>query len=462
MININNKYALVSAAVLLALSGCGSSDKDNQDIVMPPAPPLPEVNQVALKTVYDGCNGDERYPNVDIVFHDASGGVVSTHTSDANGEFKSAIPDQAVHLSVVEPRSEQPQNRVIRTFMDIGGDVNLGSILFIRPDNAPSCSLVVPRCSSVSLDTSKLDVAYEGYTLITGEGDTRILGQADSSTYPITLSVCDDQDNYHVALISPDSTSAQAAKLSNLALDEQVYLQADDFVYSGVAVSDPGLENLHHSDISTFAAPGFEQPVFDIRAFAASGVEQPVSSEISFIFPELEAFRFYNAGRRSNVTVNNERYFIYSGSVSRIDETGQIQLEAPIEIDSTPLDMLMSFNSLQYSYDFTHMDERVNEVIWTIKFTDVASDLYNWRISGDLAGSVPSFEFGQLLNQNSLELSKFSHISLVLSGFPDISTDLNTYRSRVADMTKEGDVDHTHVEAQSYIYKHYSHSNRAD
>ncbi|MBQ4877132.1 hypothetical protein J8M21_07900 [Pseudoalteromonas luteoviolacea] len=447
MININNKYALVSATVLLALSGCGSSDKDNQDIVIPPAPPLPEVNQVALKTVYDGCNGDERFPNVDIVFHDASGGVVSTHTSDANGEFKSAIPDQAVHLSVVEPRGEQPQSRVIRTFMDIDGDVNLGSILFIRPENAPSCSLVRPKCGSVSLDSSKLDVAYEGYTLITGEGNTRILGQADSSPYPITLNVCDDQDNYHVALISPDSTSAQAAQLSNLAYGEQVYLQADDFVYSGVAVSDPGLENLHDSDISTFAAPGFEQPVF---------------SEISFIFPELEAFRFYNAGRRSNVTVNNDRYFIYSGSVSRIDETGQIQLEAPIEIDSTPLDMLMSFNSLQYSYDFTHMDDRINEVIWTIKFTDVASDLYNWRISGGLAGSVPSFEFGQLLNQNSLELSKFSHISLVLSGLPDISTDLNTYRTRVADMTKEGYMDHTHLEAQSYIYKHYSHSNRAD
>ncbi|KID58486.1 hypothetical protein JF50_07465 [Pseudoalteromonas luteoviolacea] len=447
MTKINNKYTLVSATVLLALSGCGSSDKDNLDIVIPPAPPSPEINQVALKTVYDGCNGDERFPNVDIVFHDASGGVVSTHTSDANGEFKSAIPDQAVHLSVVEPRGEQPQSRMIRTFMDIDGDVNLGSILFIRPDNAPSCSFVSPTCSSVSLDTSKLDVAYEGYKLVTSEGNTRILGQADSNMYPITLNVCNDQDNYHVALISPDSTSAQAAKLSNLALDKQVHLQADDFVYSGVAVSDPGLENLHYSNISTFAAPEFEQPIF---------------SKIQFIFPELGAFRFYDAGRRSNVTINTDRYFIYSGSMSRIDETGQIQLEAPIEIDDAPLDMLMSFNSLQYSYDFAHMDERINEVLWNIRFTDAASDRYDWRISGDLAGSVPSFEFGQLLNQNSLELSKLSGIRLVLSGLPEISTDLNTYRTRLADMTKEGYLDHSHVEAQSYIYKYYSHTNRDD
>ncbi|KZN60583.1 hypothetical protein N473_24155 [Pseudoalteromonas luteoviolacea CPMOR-1] len=447
MTKINNKYTLVSAAVLLVLSGCGSSSKDNQYKDTPPSPPLPEVNQVALKTVYDGCNGDERLPNVDIVFHDASGGVVSTHKSDANGEFKGAIPDQAVHLSVVEPRYAQPQNRMIRTFMDIDGDVNLGSILFIRPDNAPSCSFVSPTCSSVSLETSKLDVAYKGYKLITSEGNTRILGQADSNMYPITLNVCDDQDNYHVALISPDSASAQAAKLSDLAPNEQRYLQGDDFAYAGVAVNIPDLENLHHSNISTFAAPGFEQPIF---------------SKIPFIFPELEAFRFYDAGITTDVTINTDRYFIYSGSMSRIDETGQVQLEAPIEIDDTPLDMLMTFNSLQYSYDFAHLDERINEVLWKIQFTDVASDLYDWRISGDLAGSVPSFEFGQVLNQNSLELSKLSHIRLVFSGLPEISTDLNTYRTRVADMTKEGYMDHTQIEAQSYIYKHYFHTSHDD
>ncbi|AOT09122.1 hypothetical protein [Pseudoalteromonas luteoviolacea] len=446
MKNKHNKNTLISAATLLVLSGCGSSNKSLEHKITPPKP-KPEVNQVALKTVYDGCNSHERLPNVDIVFHDASGGVVSTHTSDANGEFKSAIPDQAVHLSVVEPRSVQPKNRMIRTFMDIDGDVNLGSILFIRPKNAPSCSLVGPKCGSVSLDTSKLDVAYEGYKLITGEGSTRILGQADSSTYPIRLSVCDDQDNYHVALVSPDSTSAQAAKLSNLAHEEQVYLQADDFVYSGVAVSDPGLENLHDSDINTFAAPGFEQPVF---------------SEIPFIFPELGVFRFYEAGRKNTITVNRDKYFIYSGAMSRIDETGQIQLEAPIEIDIAPVDMLMSFNSLQYSYDFAHMDERINEVTWTIKFTDVASDKYNWRISGDVTGSVPSFQFGHVLNQNSLELSELSYIRLALSGLPDISTDLNTYRTRYAAMTKDGQVDHTQVEAQSYVYKHYFHTKRFD
>ncbi|KID58488.1 hypothetical protein JF50_07475 [Pseudoalteromonas luteoviolacea] len=458
-INLNN--AFVTSAVLMMLSGCGSSD-DNQ-VVVSPVVPVPELGSVTLNAVFGGCATADSKTDIEIIFHDENGGVVATANPDENGAYQGDIPENAKHISVVDTiaREDSRMLRKIYTHMHISGDVNLGTMVFDSPQECSAITAI--PCHSYFVDVRDAELTYPDYKILTKGLDSTFLNYA--YTKPLVDSLhdahlCRDEKLIPFLAVSGDKEIAKLARVEpNTDANTGMFqLLAEDFSYDGLAVTAPELDEGADIVIASYIQGKQEgdsyKLLFNMPAMTAN-----------VIFPDLADYSQYSVKVSDDTDLDIFQLIRTSSSKSAISSEGEVNFTELVELDNGLGQALLSSHdssSFNFSYDFSVLDDRLKLADWQFVFSSSEGVSYQWHITGDTEGSIPEFQFGNAFTLGSVELNGLSSFQISLSGYPKGPTALNEYRTFLATQDKD---DFSKAENQSYIqfdYKFINKSGRID
>ncbi|KZN60581.1 hypothetical protein N473_24145 [Pseudoalteromonas luteoviolacea CPMOR-1] len=461
MKKISLKHAFVTSAILMALSGCGSSDNDTVRVV--PVEPTPDLGSVSLTAVFGGCATADSQTDIEIIFHDESGAVVATANPDENGAYQGDIPENAKHISVVDTiaREDSRTPRKIYTHMDISGDVNLGTMVFDSPQEC-SAAAVIP-CQTYFVDVEDAAVAYPDYMMVTKGLDSTFLNYAYKAPLGESLKkahLCQGEKYIPFAVVSDDKEIVKLAHVEpNVDANIGVFqLLAEDFSHDGVAITAPELDEGADIVIAFYIkgkqeTAGYEL-LFNMPAFTASA-----------IFPELADYSLYSARVVDDIDLDVFQLIRTSYSESAISSEGEVSFTNLVELDNGLGQAFLSghdSSNFSFSYDFSSLDDRLKLVDWQFSFLSSEGESYQWHITGGTAGNIPEFKFGSVFTSDSVEFNALSSFQISLSAYPKGPTALNDYRTFLATQDKD---DFSKTENQSYIqfdYKFINKSGRID
>ncbi|MCF6437847.1 hypothetical protein L1077_00130 [Pseudoalteromonas luteoviolacea] len=442
-------FVLLPVVAALGLAGCGSSSKDRTDPVVTEKPnPVtpPALKSIELKTVFNGCAGEEPKPNVNIVFHDAEGAVVAEATSNEDGIFKESIPTNAKHISIVDldVKDRLVYGSKVVTHMDIEDGLNLGTISVSAPQAYQNCTApTVSSCRTLRVDYTEIESTYPNYSVITQRGHILGLPISDHLVAGPGLSEienCTGDDVFRFALVSPDGSIAKAAQVepSHYITPLTIELVAEDFIYDGVPVDNEEDDFAGNASIVSYKKTQESDQPYDVT-FSVS------TTAMQFIFPDLADAHQYRARWDEEVTVGEYTVDRYYASRSSITETGQLEFEPPTHytkgIEAGFLSGNMN-NSFSFDYDFSNLDDRFHAVSWYLNPTDSAGESVNWNVVSDTSGTIPAFQFGELLDINSAEFSAMQSFEIAIFGHPHAPQGFKDYRefrqsSRFVDFDRE-------------------------
>ncbi|MDK1289357.1 hypothetical protein [Pseudoalteromonas umbrosa] len=461
MKKIDLKHAFVTSAMLMALSGCNSSDDDTVKVT--PIVPAPELGSVTLNAVFGGCSTADSQTDIEIIFHDENGAVVATTNPDENGNFQGDIPEDAKHVSVVDisEREDSSTLRKVYTHMDISGDVNLGSMVFDSPQEC-SAITVIP-CQTYLVDVEDAALTYPDYKMLTKGLDSTFLNYAYKAPLGESLKkahLCRDEKHIPFAVVSGDKEIVKLAHVEpNADANTQVFqLLAENFSYDGVAVSTPNLDDDADIVIASYTKGKQEDDsyhlLFNMPALTANA-----------IFPDLVDYSQYTVKVGDNTDLDLFQLMRSSYSESAISSEGEVSFTTPVGLDNDLGQAFLSghnSNSFSFSYDFSALDDRLKLVDWQFSFSSSEGQSYQWHISGETAGKIPEFQFGNAFTLDSIEFNELSSFQISLMAYPQAPTSLNDYRTFLATQDKN---DFSKAENQSYIqfdYKFINKSGRID
>ncbi|KZN60582.1 hypothetical protein N473_24150 [Pseudoalteromonas luteoviolacea CPMOR-1] len=442
---MNNKlYAFLPVVAALTLAGCGSSSKEEPSPVVTekPTPVIPPaLKSIELKTVFEGCAGEEPKSNVNIVFHDALGAVVGQGASNAEGIFKGDIPAEAKHISIVDIDIKEGLqikdglqiNGEVVTHMDIEDGLNLGTVSLHVPKSYQGCDVpAVSPCIELRVDYTEIQSVYPDYTVVNQRGNILGLHNSDNlDSVPgfTEIQSCGEHDAFQFALVSPDGTVAKAAsvKPSQYFTSLTVKLVAEDFIYEGVAVDMANSEFEGESSITSY-----QKEEVDLEgAYPYKTIFSASTTAMQFIFPGLAEYHQYRAYLDEDIEIGE--YAISSRHFSRstITESGQFDFEAPIPLtNSIAADFLLGNvnNSFSFDYDFSNLDDRLRVVNWNFFPTNAAGESFEWSILSDTSGTIPEFQFGTLLDINSADFAVMENFEIMLWSHPNGPDGFKAYR----------------------------------
>ncbi|KZN67089.1 hypothetical protein [Pseudoalteromonas luteoviolacea] len=436
--------SLLSAAIILSLGGCGGSSSDNKSENNPLTPTVEKVAEktIQLKTAYRGCEKDEVQPNIDIVFHNANGEVVATAKTDAEGKYTGTVPEAAKHVSAIGAGAGADTNKVF-TFMEIDEGVNLGTIYFARPGSHPTCPIESDySCDTVDVDLSELAAVYPGYQLV---DENRVLEHAlSNSSHTIGVPKCESNGTHHFALVSPSGDEAVAARVpvKNVSFDS---LKSEAFTHEGIKVSTKSYISDGSARIMSLEPEG-SNGAYDMGFFVPEDY-------MPFVFPSLESTFNYRISRHEDLYTGSSDFNTSSYIVSRtvIADDGTVDVELPVNVNH---DFGSTFfagnvnNNFNFSYDFSHVDKRLHMLRLNFDFTTTNGQSVGWEVQGNVAGTLPDFQFGDALDFGGADFSALKEFSILLWAHPHAPQGLNDYRSFLA--SKEGVFRFSLPEYQSY------------
>ncbi|MBQ4814347.1 hypothetical protein J8M20_23485 [Pseudoalteromonas luteoviolacea] len=434
--------SLLSAAIILSLSGCGGSSSDNSSTNSPITPTVEKVVEktIQLETVYRGCENDEAMPNIDIVFHNANGEVVAIAKTDVEGKYTGKVPETAKHVSAIESGAQTNQ---VFTYMEISEGVNLGKIYFEKPSSLPLCPSEIGRsCESMDVDVTDLAAMYSGYKLVNSNGYTITeLGGFRSS---VDLTYCEGEEFSYLAVVSPSGDEAVAAKVSAEDIKLQ-RLKNDAFTHEGIKISTPMHLDYDSMGIYSLTDGSSGQRKYEEVFFT-------FDDTLPFIFPSLAKYNNYRLSNVEQLNLGNNdfRSRVYTYSRSMIANDGTVDLELPVAVDH---DLGAAFfagnanNSFEITYDFSHLDNRLNMLRWSFDFTTTHEQSVQWSIQSDVVGTLPDLQFGDVLDFGGADFSALQSFRITLSGHPHAPQNLNDYRAFLSGK----DFDYSLPEYKSYI-----------
>ncbi|AOT09121.1 hypothetical protein [Pseudoalteromonas luteoviolacea] len=463
----NNISVLLPVVAALSLAGCGSSSKDegNPAVVEKPTPVIPPVSKkIELKTVFEGCAGEEPKSNVNIVFHDALGAVVAQGASNAEGIFEGSIPADAKHISIVDTDIKESlhyQGRVV-THMDIEDGLNLGKFNLSAPEAYQGCDVpAVSPCFALRVDYTEIKSVYPNHSVISQQGDILDLHKPEnlvSVPGHTEIQSCDDHEAFQFALVSPDGTVAKAARVkpSQYITPLTVELKREDFIYDGVAVDTShfefGGDNSHPElggDTSIMSYVKVDREIFPYdRVFSAS------TTAMQFIFPDLAESHHYRAVLSEQIEINDYSVYTVHSSRSTITDTGQLHFEVPIalakSIDAEFLSGSLN-NSFSFDFDFSNLDERLQTVNWAFYPKNDAGEVIRWSIASDKSGTIPRFQFGEQLDISGADFSALQDFEITLWGHPYGPNGFKAYREFRSNVA----IDFDRPEYKSFVQARY-------
>ncbi|KZN47898.1 hypothetical protein [Pseudoalteromonas luteoviolacea] len=434
--------SLLSAAIILSLGGCGGSSSDNSSANNPLTPTVEKVVEktIQLETVFRGCENDEAKPNIDIVFHNANGEVVATAKTDAEGKYAGKVPEAAMHVSAIDSEAETNQ---VHTYMEIGEGVNLGKIYFSRPSPLPACPIESDYfCDRVDVDLSELAAVYPGYKLV--DKNWVLEHELSNSSQTIDVYNCESNGTHHFALVSPSGDEAVAARIpvKNVSVDS---LKSEAFTHGGIKVSTKSYISDGSARIMSLEPEG-TNGAYDMGFFIPEDY-------MPFVFPSLESTFNYRISRHEDLYTGSSDFnaSAYIASRTVIADDGTVDVELPVNVNN---DFGSAFfagnvnNNFNFSYDFSHVDKRLHMLRLNFDFTTTDGQSVKWEVQGNVAGTLPDFQFGDALDFGNADFSVLKEFSILLWAHPHAPQGLNDYRSFLA--SKEGAFRFSLPEYQSY------------
>ncbi|MCF6437848.1 hypothetical protein L1077_00135 [Pseudoalteromonas luteoviolacea] len=461
MKKLNLKNAFVTSAVLVVLSGCGSSDDDK--VVVAPIVPAPELGSVTLNAVFGGCTTADSSTDIEIIFHDENGGVVATGNPDENGAYQGNIPENAKHISVVDTiaREDSRTLRKIYTHMDISGDVNLGTMVF---DSPQECSVITAiPCHTYFVDVGDAALTYPDYKILTKGFDSTFLSYVYKKPLGDLLKdahLCRGEKFIPFVAVSDDKEIVKLAHVEpNADANTGVFqLLAEDFSYDGVAVTEPELDEGADIVIASYIKGKQEGDSYKLL------FNMPVITA-NAIFPDLADYSQYTVKVSDDTDLDIFQLIRTSYSESAISSEGEVNFTELVELDNGLGQAFLSSHdssNFSFSYDFSALDERLKLVDWQFSFSSSEDESYQWHIAGGTAGNIPEFQFGNAFTVDNIEFNGLSSFQISLSAYPKGPAALNDYRTFLATQDKD---DFSKAENQSYIqfdYKFINKSGRID
>ncbi|MBQ4877134.1 hypothetical protein J8M21_07910 [Pseudoalteromonas luteoviolacea] len=461
MKKINLKHAFITSAIVMALSGCSSSDDDTVRVV--PVEPTSDLGSVSLKAVFGGCATADSHTDIEIIFHDKSGAVVATANPDENGAYQGDIPENAKHVSVVDTvvREDSRTLRKVYTHMDISGDVSLGTMVFDSPQEC-SVAAVIP-CQTYFVDVEDAAVTYPDYKMLTKDLDSTFLNYEYKAPLGEPLKkahLCRSEKYIPFAVVSDDKEIVKLARVEpNTDANTGVFqLLAEDFSYDGVAVTVPELDDGANVVITSYMKGKQETGGYDLL------FNMPASTA-HVIFPDLADYSQYSAQVGDDIDLDAFQLILTSYSESTISSKGEVSFTDLIELDNDLGQAFLSghdSSNFSFSYDFSALDDRLKLVDWQFSFSSSEGESYQWHITGGTAGNIPEFQFGNAFTLESIEFNALPSFQISLSAYPKGPAALNDYRTFLATQDKD---DFSKAENQSYIqvdYKFINKSGRID
>ncbi|MBE0389903.1 hypothetical protein [Pseudoalteromonas luteoviolacea] len=396
-----------------------------------------EKSRVKLVTQRESCSGYEPVPNVEVLFHDEQGKVVAISKTPENGEFQAEIPDDALHISLIEPASEDlEEKRYIHTYQNIQGGVNLGKISFTKPDwfsKANNCiDTPVPEsqnsCQSYKLDVSELLSTYPNHKLQYERTKDLTLSAEYVNGRNFNVSFCESDKSFNFIVSSQDGTQSIGAQFLPVAGQESVKLLPEHFTHQGVKVAPPsGSSFAQNNGINAYQKNNLTGEYHTVLAFK--------TDEINFIFPTMFESHHYRTQMTDAINLDTYSISMFSYLRSKIENSGHFDsMPTDINFDTAKQFVLGDLNnSFSFSFDFSLLDERIKTSTWSFELFRMYKQPVYWQVNGGIKGHLPKFQFGDALDLEQIEFEKQTKFSVRLNGYAHMPEQLNEYRTYKAE-----------------------------
>ncbi|MCF2910857.1 hypothetical protein L1285_21345 [Pseudoalteromonas sp. DL2-H2.2] len=396
------KALFLAVSASLALSACGGSSNDNpvaskeqQNTTTTTSKPEPEkptpMFSVTARLVPSSCSNGTAPAVAEVVFHNASGKVISSVTTGQDGKLTQALPENTHHVSLIanSANNQQMQTQLF-TLLDVT-NTDYGIITF---DQQLPCEYPRKEVNSSALAASQPDYYISG---LIGNGiSVQDLGPDNSVIYA--------ESKNTILHISNEDYSDVRGGLFNLEGEEPIELTDEAFASPGVRVN---IADLPFSKIDS---------VNSRVSLASFDDNEQISTQLIFgpdyrhkyIFPELATTSYAYNSVTERATLPGFDMFTKSATFHDIDNNGQPRETAPLLYDTALQNAFTQFaqsmaqqsNSNLFEYDFSGVDDRINLIAITLSWEDAINGEVRWEVVSKPQAAIPDFEFGTAINTN--------------------------------------------------------------
>ncbi|TMP23331.1 hypothetical protein CWB99_23410 [Pseudoalteromonas rubra] len=394
------KGLFLAISTAITLSACGGSSGDKTVVgneqqtkanASKPDPDKPTPVFSVAATLINDCSAVPNPTVADVIFHNASGQVIASNKTGADGKLAQALPENTHHVSLVAKSvGGQTLKTQLYTLLDVT-NTDYGIIEF---DQKPSCD-----CPRKSLDLSALSASQPDYYISGFIGDDVPL----RAPTPDSAYFCDESKNAILHISNEDYSDVRGG-LFNLEGDGPLELTDGDFASPGVRVNIAALpfSKAEYPESRIFLSS------FDDNEQLSSHIILGANPRNKYIFPDLATTSYaYNAITEHAVLPGFNMY-TSSATVNTIADDGQPAGTTPLLFNSAFQNAFEQFAQSMadqnsgnlFDYDFSGVDPRVNMVAITLLWEDTVNGKVRWEVMSEPQATIPDFEFGTSVNTN--------------------------------------------------------------
>ncbi|MBQ4850167.1 hypothetical protein [Pseudoalteromonas sp. MMG012] len=385
----------VSTACLL--TACGGSSKSNINVTnsstnttipvnaTPPPTPVSKYG-ISFNTVIENDCGVAPIAS-SLVFHNEQGQAIETPVIKPDGLFQYSRPADTHYISIIATQTDSNNEKqteiiTINNVDDIASDLALGTVTF---KGYQSCD-----CDAVNFDVSELAVTNSDYTL-TGFSDNIILANS-----PAELTLCANSLQEKLLFIKNANTGDVRGGVFSLTDGNHIVLSDADFTSTGVVVN-----TTQHTQANEYVLISTNPANLVTR-------EQSRYARFSdtplYIFPNIVEQSYITSYLTQTMNEDEVSITIELFATNTIDDTGTSNAAEHIQISAQLAAAFAdSGDSMVDNYDFGSVDQRINEVTFTMKWQDQFNGHVSWAIRGDTKGTIAELLFGNYLNEDKAQ-----------------------------------------------------------